>query len=451
MSNHGKKQIKASLEELTWQQVRDDVAKVNPKFVEVVDKVDPGKEYTIFKARYPYGAEILKHAVLYLPDEQGELVPITDSVVSQHIKESLGYNLESNPVSMVLQNSVELFLTLDDRTLPSIYGLITPGKIFGTWRVLNPQKALQSIFVWDMTAGARSLFMLPKISETERHKKLKRAFHLNADVPRTQMEHWSIFREIANHASFPNSWHTEILFFSKKWFEHLEDEAWMPFYYFLLRTVWQSTEFWRNQFFWDILFSTIQKSRNLKPSPYVADTVKYLFAIGVGSMPGFYPALDDISGPIAAFQQIYLNVYNLKQYAPTIMQPGIFSMQDEKCRPVYYSLQFPTAADFSPKSRDRSSIITDLFEIKSLLTKYIAEVLTDKYNLHGTPFYEFTKYGSFDFFHNNVEAYTGMRESSEIPFEDESFYYEKNANGYGFPETSPFVRGCIRIFKKGKP
>jgi len=443
------RQIKASLQELTWQQAREAVIKVNPKFAKVVDEINPSKEYTVFRAIYPYGAEILKNAVLYLPNNNGELIAITDSNISNHVRESLDYNMQSNPASLVLKNSIELFITLDDRTVPSLYGLVTPGKIFGTWRVLNPQKALQSAFIWDMTAGARSLFMLPKISEAERHKKLKRAFQINADVPRTQMDHWYIFREIANHHSITTSWHTELLFFSKKWFEHLNDKAWMPFYYFLLTTAWQGTEFWRNQFFWDILFSTIQKNRNLKPSPYISDTVKYLFAIGVGSMPGFYPALDDISGPISILQNVYLDVYNLKQYAPIIMQPGMFSLQDKNCRPVYYSLQFPTAADFSPKSRDRSSIITDLFEVKSLLAKYIIDILSDKFNLNGTPFYDFTKFGKFDYFHNNVELYSDMRESAEIPLEDTSFQY-KNVNNNSFPETSPFVRGCIRIFKKDK-
>ena len=134
-------------------------------------------------------------------------------------------------MSLVLSNTFEIFLPLEDRTIP-LSGLIYPGTAFGAWRILNAKKAEQPAFIWDMTAGARSVFMLPKITEVKKHLQLKKMYDLTADVPRSLMGHWDIFKQIANHSSFRKPWYSEILFFSRNWFNHLDDNIWKPFYYY---------------------------------------------------------------------------------------------------------------------------------------------------------------------------------------------------------------------------
>lgn len=436
------------MEELTWEQAREDVIRVNPEFANIIDELSPGKEYTLFKARYPYGSEILKRGDLCLPNGNGEIVPLHHPTIADDMREKLNYNLDSNPVTLVLRNSLELFANLQDRTIP-LYGMIPQGKIFGLWRILNPNRSHQPVFIWDMTAGARSIFMLPKISEAEKHKKLKKTFYVNADTPRSLICHWQVFREIANHPYFPQPWYAEVLFFSKKWFEHLNDPEWLKFNYYLLKSAWLGSEFWRNQFFWNLIFSIVQKIRDIKPSPYVTDTVKYLFAISVGELPGFAPALDDSCAPIQGIQKAYLEIYDLKSYAPIIMQPSLFDMNDSKCRATYYSLQYPNAVELGPKSRSRSSLITDLYEIKSLLTKYLSELNSGQFNLEGTPLHNFIKLGGFDYFHDNAGPYYGIQESGEIPKDDDSFLAAfKNSKNNEFPSISTFVRGCIKISLK---
>jgi hypothetical protein len=148
------------IEELSWENVRSDILKINPEFVDAVDKVGPDKKHTVFKIRYYYGDEILKRAVFHVPNEQGRLVPITDSSILPHIRESLGYNLGSNPVMMLLNNALEIFLPLEDRTI-SMNSLVAPGRIVGTYRLLTDTPiSHHPAFVWDMTAGARSIFLL---------------------------------------------------------------------------------------------------------------------------------------------------------------------------------------------------------------------------------------------------------------------------------------------------
>lgn len=439
---------KPRMEELTWEQVRSDVLKVNPEFVKIVDKLNPSKEYTLFKARYPYGSEILRQGDLYIPNAEGELVSLKHSSISDHIRNLLNYNLDSNPVSMCLNKSVELFITLENHTIP-LYSIARPGNLFGLWRVLSDNVTLQPKFIWSMTAGARSIFMLPKISEAERHKKLKKFFHLQEEVPRTLMDHWEIFRGIADHPDFSEPWSVETLFFSKKWLDHLRDDAWQGFNYFLYETAWKSSEFWRNQFFWNLIFSIVQQEKNLHPSFYIFDTVKYLLAIGVGELPGFAPAIDDSVAPVKGIQKAYIDIYNLKNYAPIIMQPYLFSLADKDSRPVYYSLQYPNATEFGPKSRSRSSIITDLYEIKSVFNKFLKALSSGKFNIQSTKYYDLLNSVNFDYFHNNVESYHDIKESREIPSGDCSFLQQfENYDNAGFPVISAFVTGCIRISHK---
>ncbi len=165
---------KGSLEKLTWDQVRQDVIRVNPKLANIIDEIAPSNAYWIAKATYPYGSLVMEKSVLMLPNREGSIVPITDSSLETEFQEGLGYNLQSNPVSIVLNNSFEIFLPLEDRTIP-LSGLILPGTVFGAWRILSSKKAEQTAFIWNMTAGARSVFMLPKITESKKHAQLKKA------------------------------------------------------------------------------------------------------------------------------------------------------------------------------------------------------------------------------------------------------------------------------------
>ncbi len=101
--------LKGSFEKLTWKQVRADVAKVNPAFAKIIDELSPSDKYWVAKVRYPYGSLVMKKALLMLPNAKGDIVPITDSSIDKNIREGLDYNLNSNPVSLVLKNTFEIF------------------------------------------------------------------------------------------------------------------------------------------------------------------------------------------------------------------------------------------------------------------------------------------------------------------------------------------------------
>lgn len=433
---------KVSMQELTWQDVRSEVSALNPELAKVIDGVDPGPEYTIFKLRYPFGSEILKNGPLQLPDKNGNLIFIDDKDMDPGIRAKLGYNLDSNPVGFILKNSVELFIFLDASTVP-LYGLIHPGRIFGTWQILNPQGFHNPVCFWSMTAGARSLFLLPKISDNLCYTRLKKAFNLDVDKPKKLRDHWNIFREIANHPDFGESWETEILFFSKVWFERLDDPAWQSFKLYLLDQAWKGSEFFRNQFMWDLIFSNIQNDREIKPDPYIADTVRHILGMSAGALPGFAPALNDEAGPVKKLQKVFREIYRT-EYEPVMMQPYFLNKKDN--RPVYYSLEQPTTIKFSPKSRSNISKIDELFAVQSLLNKYLLDIRQNKYNVANTPIFEASKIVEYTFFHPDNATLSGIQSHKDIQEGDPAFKGIKN-----FPYTSTFIAGCIRLKIKDKP
>lgn len=433
---------------LDWKAVREDVLKHNPTLTSIIDELNPDESYKFYRAVYPFGSEILENGIFKLPNSSGQLVPITDPSLPDSIREDLSYNYNSNPVSIVLKNSVELFISLEDRIAP--HSFIETGTLFGLWKILDPTVShCPPVFTWGMTAGARSLFMLSKISERASHDRLKKEYRLNVDKPRDSKDHWKVFRGIANNKNFSEKWTAELLFFSKKWFSHLDDPKWIRFENYLLKKAWESTQFWRNQYIWDLTFTRIQSRKRLKSSAYFSDLVKHILTMGVGAVPGFSPAIDNSAGPIKELQEVYLDVYNLKQYMPIIMQPK--TIRDYTYhRPIYFSLQYPTAIELGPRSNDRVSAINDLYSIQSLYQKYISEIMDGNLNIETTPLAELPNMMQYDFYHNQAtEDYPNIKNSKTILDEDDAFQATSDRfKDRRFPIDSSFFKGCVRISKR---
>lgn len=440
-----KKMNRATIQEFHWKDIRDEVSIKNPVLAKIIDALDPSDEYTLFKASYPFGTEILKGGLLFVPNMRGKLAPINSPEISSSFRDKLNYNLNANPVTLMLNHAAEMFIVNEDNSVP-IYGWMTPGELFGAWHVLCPQSNQHPAFIWDMTAGARSIFMLPKISESTGYNKLCQAFHVQASKPQSLLDHWKLFKEIANHADFGEKWTADMLFFSKKWFENLNDPQWLSFKNYLFETAWRKNVFFQNQFIWDLVISLIHEKRKIKPSAFLVNSLKHLFAIGIGALPGFAVARDDIAAPVQRIQEIFTTIYQLEGYAPIIMQPHLFSLEDQ--HPVYYSLQYPTALGFSPKTREGSTKIFNLYEMKQLLSKYLADIHSNKLNVKNTLIYNACEKVSYDFFHTDPENYAGIRSSKVIPLEDAAFTQWPKAANKIFPVNSAFLRGCIRINAK---
>ncbi len=436
------------LKEITWEEARQAVLKVNPNFASVIDELSPSSDLTLFEGSYPYGMEIVKQGVFQLLTQSGKLIPLNSPEVPRSLQDKLNYNDNTNPVSLVLENSIEVYTQLDDRII-SLYGAIGPGKIMSTWRILNPVLSQAPVFLWDMSSGARTMFMLPKISEMEAHDRLTASLKIKAGVPDGLINHWNVFKEIANSQAFKDCWHVKVLHFTKPWFNHLSDDAWLGFRNFLIETGWKGSEFGRNKQVWELVFSMIEKSRNSKPNAHVVNIAKHLFSMGVGAAPGFRPAITNEIGPINQLQDAYMDLgYRLENYFPTIMYPCIFNMYAKNESPIYASLNFPTEIEFSPSPRKRASIITNLCNIKSFMEYAIKKISNNEYNIGRTPLFDLVGMGKFDFYHPNSTDYLGILDPTEISNEDSSFTMSKNKYGNtSIPDKNTFFRGCIRLKK----
>lgn len=86
-------EVLRTISELTWQDVKANVLALNPVLHDILDTLDPGKQYTVFKAKYLYGDQILQSGKLYIPDNKGNIVSLESSDISTSVQEKLGYNL----------------------------------------------------------------------------------------------------------------------------------------------------------------------------------------------------------------------------------------------------------------------------------------------------------------------------------------------------------------------
>ncbi len=291
--------------------------------------------------------------------------------------------------------------------------------------------------------------MLPKITNASGHERLKRKYNLHLHASACLNDQWALFVKIANHKNFVQPWHSELAFFSKKWFQHKADKNWSRFSEFILNQAWIDCTFKRNQFIFDFAFSLAQKNRNLKPNPYLADTVKHLIGIGTGGMPGFTPAIDNIAGPVQGLQEAYINDYKVKHYAPIIMHLHHFSSTEN--RPVYYSLTMPTTTVFSPRSSCFLSKIADIRELKHILDTVLLEIVHGKLMVEKTPLFILAKETNYTFYHTEEDIVNEILSVAYLAEHDPVF--QKALSSFEdriFPEFSPFINGCIAISKKDK-
>ncbi len=360
-----------SIKKTTWSEIRNRVSKVNFRLAEVIDAINPDESYSLYLARYPFGSKVVDEGIFHLPSSSGEVVPIDDNKINDCVRNDLNYLGTGVPSGIILEHTIHEVVTICGQMLP--LGVVKPGSIFALWKKLDSDPSFHPVNMFTLTAGARFIFMGPNISNLTQHRNLMRDFNLRLHPSKDLLGQWEIFKILANHPSNKEVWFAELLFFSSKWFEKImNDQSWQPLKLLLLEEVWKKSGYERNNMLYNLAFSRAQANRNLKPNPYLADTIKHLFAISSGVLPGFSPAINDACAPISLFQKIYVESYGLK-YNPTIFIPSHFSLSNN-VKPVYYFMSLPTTLEFSPKSRKVSNTIHSLSEVKHVMNVYLDEI-----------------------------------------------------------------------------
>lgn len=440
----------ASVKQVTWQEVRKKVYNVNPVLCAAIDEIDPNIKFPLFLARYPFGKIIFDKGRIQLPSTSGTVESLDSPNIARDISSSL--RRRAVPLSLMLKNTAEVFYEMPDRIISlNIFG---PGCIFGLWENLDPQQTYYVKWIWKVASGARSTYMLPKITEAASHKELQKKYGVRSHIPRNLLDHYKIFTEIANSSHFEHEWYSEMLFFSDQWMDTaVKDSAWKSFHNMILQDGWNQSAYWRNKVTFDIvweIFTNQLIKNNIKPNPYFVSVLKHLVLVGMGILPSSVAAGDSaLSIPATGLQEAYLETYKLREYIPTIFVPHIRSRSDGF--PIYYSLQQPALLESALTFRNVQSVFAAMPEIIFLMDQLKQEILQGEVKSENTPIDAFSKDVICDYFHSDTtdNCDNRIRHTSEMPSEDKRLIYMPK--GYGkrkFAETGNFIRGCIRFSNK---
>ncbi len=435
----------AEVERLTWSEASVLLRHINSNLVKIINEIDPNPGYYLYKASYHFGAQIIYDSDVYLPLINKEAITFNDPLLPQQLSEDLSYDDKvSNPLGIMLNRNSEFYLSMGNRIMPHM--LIGPGEIFGLARILDnvfrPDPASPSsisAFGYNLNAGARSVFLLPKITESISHNKLKKQFDLTTTKPTGLEDHWSIFKEISDKSDC--SWRADVLFFSNKWISQLGEAKWKPLLIYFSQIFRTSYSIWHNIQGWEATFSKIEQDKLLNSyfSQYALDTAKHLFTIAANRAPGFSPAIDDISAPVELMKDVYTNAYGLVDYWPIIMESTRFDKN--KGQAVYYSLNYATLPKYNPETFKGKTIVNLLDEVQYSIEIYQDSILNSSYS-KANSLYNAALAVEFSCYHNDPGSHTKIESNTVLPEKDHRFI----SNGSGiFPQHSQFLKGCIKI------
>jgi hypothetical protein len=427
---------------LSWAAVRDRVCAANPEFCALVDEISPGEEFVFYIAYYPFGAFLGNNETAFLPTMQGGFVPLNKPGTRSNrgLSYDLGYGAHSAPLTMILDKAVELFIDHRHYNLTVPYRLLHAGDFIATQEVIS--EVASSSFV-QSTAGCRSTMMLPPISCSRHFSNIRHKFGKRMRKPDNLYEHAQLFSDLAQHPTAGCDWIMSALLFPHNFIEKIKhDPAWYKIHRMINLSLQMN------------LINEVQRRQNLKADPYLLDTAHHLYKISAGFTPGFVPASDETYVPRAFLQTVFLDVYGLTQYYPTILHPSYFNLQNANAEAVYYSRQYPTNFVAAYKTRNSYSITHSLSEQQHLLEELclgltkIAPSLDNALWLQIGSNVEFCTYHSYK---NNQE---NIKLSSELQHLDPRF----GAPGCAvklkkrcLSEDGAFMRGCIAIRLKSPP
>lgn len=437
-----------NLRVLNWQEARKFVKQVNPELTHIIDEIDPGNDYELIEATYLYGDIIVKNGITQIPSKDGSrLLPITKSDFSSALIDKINY--QTIPLFLTLENDNEVFLDISKRVVP--LNLFHQGSLLGTFETADFIFNYKAFPKWNVSAGARTIFMLPKISDLRSLKRLRTHFDMLSTIRGDYHEdHWGIFSHIAKHPTFTQPWQNRVLFFTRKWFiDHEKSLEWLKFRSYLFGQAWRQAQFaisnMERSLIWEGSAEAIAL-RNLRPSSYIVDNVKHILFIATDKLPGFRPADNNHNAaPIEGIQKAFIDVYELQQYFPTIMH--VFPLNTLSLgKSVYYSLSFPTLLEGTIIKRGTSTIMSDIKEIKTIFDA-LAKRQIDFPEQTEQDYYTKTIHSlNINYFHVEQDISKEISSSKELPKKDSDFLEGNKSNGnLKFCSSSLFWRGCLQL------
>ncbi|MCE2706264.1 MAG: hypothetical protein LW807_04235 [Proteobacteria bacterium] len=426
---------------LNWSEARVLLQSVDTQLVAIIDKISPSdNEGFMYKATYPFGNQIIKNGVLYLSTEDGASIAYNDPSVPLNLSSNIAYDsLSESPLAIVLDKNLEMFLTVDKKPFP--LKVISPGGILGLSNIVDKKSNRVGSHFETLVAGARSAFMVAKVSDVNRHRDLKIAYNLKQNRPQSFFDHWLVFKDIAHMQK--SAWRSTILFFSNDIFKKIKDPAWIELYnYFLQKYI--SKLHSRHLVEWNRILGYVEQKRNLRFILPVINMARHLFAIANGDELCFRPATNTSSVPLNLIQEAYIHGYGLKEYSPIIMEPAYIKPYQKDVG--YYFCNYSTLPqlEFELSGTVKRSIMNFIKEVQ-----YVIDIYQDSLQHDATAtqcsLSALSRIVDFFYYHDEPKDDASIKNIDEFFSEDARFLHNQVGD---FPRHSQMLRGCMKISYK---
>jgi hypothetical protein len=277
-----------------------------------------------------------------------------------------------------------------------------------------------------MWAGARSLFLAPKITDIQCFQRLAKTFHLKADLPRNLKAQGPLLVELALAAGA--NWEAEIVIVAIPQ-ELFKSACGHDLYTYLSRSRSEYLDYLAGQAAFEARILKGVLDPYAKINLYGLNLLKQLHAITSKHCPGFVFAANEVLAPIKTLQRAFVEGYGIS-YTPHIIHPGYLSAVHPTC---YYSLSTSSLLANLPEIQ-----VSNLVKLKGV-RKLLGHGLNAE--VGARPQYDYL------FFHpaatRGVKGFIPLEKLASL---DTVVSQELRLYQLPFPAGSPFLRGgCIAI------
>src|SRR6185437_14217934 len=436
---------------LSWEELLETISLAKPRLANrMQENCELLKDLPFFMVNYPFGEKIINKRDVYFPLVGGGSISFNDPSLPDILRNHLSYTPGiDNPVGMILNKESEFYITSGHRIVP--HPVTKAGQTFGFAHIVDAvmngnleADKTSYVSIWNLDAGARTAFVLPKISENQKHANLLGTYGIDIEKPNTYIEQRDVFKTL--NASVDKPWTQSILYFPKQFLEMLKTDKQLSDIFQEMAnihrsgyTIWHTTYSKWNS---DINF-VFQESKASSLSSYAVNIAKHIYLIVAGGVPGFAPATNENMLPKKLIEDAYAedDGYGLTEYWPIIMQPKQFNAKAKEA--VYYSISLPTLIDYNPdtfKGKTHIELLSEIADVLCRCQQYILHHFEDRESI----LYETAIKAQFSFYHDdpNPEKYGSTIKSSILLPEEDKRFYKK---GWTFQWRSQFIRGCIKI------
>lgn len=436
-----KNDLELNVDELSWDEVHPLIRKALPHLSKVMESYD-NDSFKFYKAKYPFGVKIFNNGKCYLPLLNGNVIDFNDESLPESLAHNLNYNINTeDPLGLVLSKTSELYLETGSRIMS--HALAKPGYIFGVPRGIEPSDMpmpSRSGLTWNLNAGARSIFFLTRIAAKSKHDKMAKSLKIKSQVPDSTEEQWNVFVDIVKSQHL--DWFSEVLFFPRDFINRLKQaESFQLANYFMMLhrsnyNVWHNTAL-----IWNALFSEIEQKKYLTHySMYSIFTARQLFLIAANSAIAFKPVTNDDAAPCSAIKELYNKAYGFREdeQSDVMMEPCNLDLSTTDS--VYYSINNPMLAEYTPDTFKGKSLISLLEEVFYIVKTYQETIISHHSQVESL--YKIASTTIFNFYHvnSNDGSHKHIKGSTLLAEEDDRF----TSHGI-FPDASAFFKGCVKI------